>query len=143
MLNREARRTVCRRARQLRPKGMRHAVNRKAWLIYVLIYAPAAALYSILLIDTMRHHQRPSDTMFFGMLSIALTAMWLGKAYSRGKTHAPYVCRALREFGYDVCPDCGYLLRGLSDDINRCPECGWTRENVAFANHSSSTSTLR
>lgn len=37
---------------------------------------------------------------------------------------------ALREMGYDVCPDCGYWIRGLGDEVKRCPECGWQREDV-------------
>ncbi len=35
---------------------------------------------------------------------------------------------ALREMGYDVCLKCGYWLRGLGDEVKRCPECGWRRE---------------
>ncbi len=35
----------------------------------------------------------------------------------------PTVFRALREAFVNVCPKCGYDLRGQSED--RCPECGW------------------
>lgn len=35
---------------------------------------------------------------------------------------------AMREIGRDVCLGCGYWLRGLDDEIRRCPECGFDRE---------------
>ena len=34
-----------------------------------------------------------------------------------------------RELGYDVCRRCGYWLRGLSDTVERCPECGHERRS--------------
>ena len=34
----------------------------------------------------------------------------------------------LRQRGIDVCIRCGYWLRDLSEDITKCPECGWGRE---------------
>jgi hypothetical protein len=43
---------------------------------------------------------------------------------------APCVYRATRQRGYDVCDTCGYWLKGLSDDITRCPECGNARKAV-------------
>lgn len=38
------------------------------------------------------------------------------------------VRRAMRDLGYDVCVHCGYWLRGLDEDVKRCPECGSGRE---------------
>ncbi len=35
------------------------------------------------------------------------------------------VREAMRELGYEVCPGCGYDLRGVSSS---CPKCGWRRE---------------
>ena len=35
------------------------------------------------------------------------------------------VREAMRELGYNICPGCGYDLRG---DSSGCPECGWRRE---------------
>lgn len=34
---------------------------------------------------------------------------------------------AMREIGRDVCTECGYWLRGLDDEVTRCPECGGAR----------------
>ncbi|MCK4871675.1 MAG: hypothetical protein KAS72_03010 [Phycisphaerales bacterium] len=41
---------------------------------------------------------------------------------------APCVYEATRRHGCDVCTRCGYWLRGLDDDAQRCPECGARRE---------------
>lgn len=38
-------------------------------------------------------------------------------------TFAPHLRRAYREIGYVYCRQCGYALRGKSEDT-RCPECG-------------------
>jgi hypothetical protein len=51
----------------------------------------------------------------------------LGGAVLQRLRFAPCVYRALRGHGYDVCTRCGYWLRGLGDDISRCPECGTPR----------------
>lgn len=40
----------------------------------------------------------------------------------------PYVWQALRDLGIDdLCPVCGYRLRGLPHTIVQCPECGEVR----------------
>ena len=31
---------------------------------------------------------------------------------------------AMRRFGYSLCPDCGYWLKGIAESTGRCPECG-------------------
>ncbi len=38
------------------------------------------------------------------------------------------VREAMRELGYEVCPGCGYDLRGVSSS---CPKCGWRRERAS------------
>jgi hypothetical protein len=40
----------------------------------------------------------------------------------------PFVRRAARQQGYDVCVRCGYWLRGLGNEVRQCPECGAKRE---------------
>ena len=42
--------------------------------------------------------------------------------------YASSVYKSLREFGFDVCPRCGYWLRGLGEGVKHCPECGAARE---------------
>ncbi len=41
-----------------------------------------------------------------------------------------FVYAELRSRGHDVCPDCGYLRRGLTDG-EACPECGVTAVSVS------------
>ncbi|MHC4428292.1 MAG: hypothetical protein ACYS0D_06775 [Planctomycetota bacterium] len=31
---------------------------------------------------------------------------------------------AMSQFGYALCPGCGYWLKGLAESTRRCPECG-------------------
>lgn len=40
---------------------------------------------------------------------------------------APCVYEATRRHGYEVCARCGYWLKGLANDVARCPECGARR----------------
>jgi len=62
------------------------------------------------------------------MLGALYPAIWLliaaaDYALGRRRTYG-----ALRLVGYDVCPRCGYWLRGLPEDEDRCPECGAKRQ---------------
>jgi len=58
----------------------------------------------------------------------AVATGWSVSAFHARSTIGPLVFESLREFGYDVCPECGYWLRGLHETIERCPECGAVRE---------------
>ncbi|UCD76601.1 MAG: hypothetical protein JSV91_06685 [Phycisphaerales bacterium] len=44
----------------------------------------------------------------------------------------------LRDMGYEICVRCGYWLRGLGDDLTRCPECGAKQETAARGKEASS-----
>jgi len=59
-----------------------------------------------------------------GVYLVLLITLYLIMRHIR---FAPCVFRELREDGYDVCLRCGYLLRGLGEDIETCPECGSQR----------------
>lgn len=37
---------------------------------------------------------------------------------------------AMKEQGYDLCINCGYELKGLTVDIDLCPECGTDRKST-------------
>lgn len=39
-----------------------------------------------------------------------------------------HLLQALRHHGYELCPKCGYWLRGLDGRVKNCPECGAKRE---------------
>jgi hypothetical protein len=48
--------------------------------------------------------------------------------------HRPWYVRSLRlgvrKRGYEVCLKCGYWLRELPEDEDRCPECGAKRRSM-------------
>jgi hypothetical protein len=46
------------------------------------------------------------------------------------RTHVRPMRLALREMGYDICPRCGYWLKGLPTTEARCPECGEGRTST-------------
>ena len=46
--------------------------------------------------------------------------------------YAPRIRRKLRQQGYDICVECGYWLRGLAADSEKCPECGKPIERASF-----------
>ena len=50
-----------------------------------------------------------------------------GGAFLHRIRFSPCVYLAMRRHGYDVCPQCGYWLRGLDDEVSCCPECGSDR----------------
>ena len=43
------------------------------------------------------------------------------------RLHRRALRAAMRRHGFDLCPRCGYWLKGLGDDRTRCPECGAQR----------------
>lgn len=61
----------------------------------------------------------------FALCSVALVFWIIRRRYQR------HAYRAVRELGFDICPRCGYTLRGLGDDVQHCPECGSEREVVS------------
>ncbi len=42
---------------------------------------------------------------------------------------APCVYQTLQEHGHDVCERCGFWLKGLPTEIEKCPECGTARKS--------------
>lgn len=53
---------------------------------------------------------------------------WIWSCFAYG-----LICRRehfhrIRLEGFDVCMGCGYWLRGLDEEVKRCPECGAARE---------------
>lgn len=58
------------------------------------------------------------------LVIIVLSLRWIWR---------PQTLRALASMGYEVCPRCGYWLRGLPEGEDRCPECGAKREPMPEA----------
>ena len=64
---------------------------------------------------------------YLAMFIAYVPALWLGCAVVTGFNRKG-IRDALRRQAYEVCTNCGYWLRDLPDDIDRCPECGAERE---------------
>jgi len=61
-------------------------------------------------------------------LAIVCLLVWPYSAWVYRSLYIKPVRRAMRDHGYVLCIDCGYELRGLGDEVERCPECGSPRE---------------
>ena len=57
-----------------------------------------------------------------------VAAIDAGRGRVYGAIYVRPLRNAVREHGYDVCIGCGYRLRRLGDDVDRCHECAWERE---------------
>ena len=79
--------------------------------------------------------QTPAHTWAF---AIVCFLVWPYSAWVYRTLYIKPVRRAMRDHGYDLCIGCGYELRGLGDEITKCPECGATRESVSPSDAKSS-----
>jgi len=62
-------------------------------------------------------------TAYFVYLALLLTLFAILQRYR----FAPCIYAELRSMHFDVCPRCGYWLKGLDNTITKCPECGAIR----------------
>ena len=125
-------------------KQERKAVLRDAWKLWfankwnIALYLTLPAFYLATvfgasdvggLVATFAGGGGLIDKVFRAAAPVVLFVMCfvLGGAVLQRYRFAPCVYRATRGHGYDVCAKCGYWLRGLGDDIKRCPECGCAR----------------
>ncbi|UCD75697.1 MAG: hypothetical protein JSV91_02045 [Phycisphaerales bacterium] len=61
------------------------------------------------------------------LTALIAAAVW-GRAYLL--FHRRRLRMAMRQHGYELCLSCGYWLKGLVADSQRCPECGAVREKT-------------
>lgn len=59
---------------------------------------------------------------------VVYLAVWIVIAAIGRWLYRPYVFRALCAHGHEVCISCGYPMRGLDSNVERCPECGAARQ---------------
>ncbi len=140
-LTREERRRVRRRAwkaqRRVVPPAIpgRSSLLRRltggravGWVDLVSALIPAAVMLLVLL-PTFLSARLPRWSIF-PTLFVQVTVSWILMALLGRLSWKPRVNTALRDLGYNVCRRCGYWLRGLSDTVERCPECGHDREDA-------------
>jgi hypothetical protein len=120
-LDRKQRRAAYRRANEFFKANKRHV---RTYLAATM--TPFVILFSIWLCNEL-FAARPSRLIRFLYCPVLLICVYLGHSLACRSVYAPHVRRAVREFGYDLCLECGYWLHGLTDDIKRCPECGTPR----------------
>lgn len=129
----------------------RKAIHRDAWKLWwanrwnIVIYLAIPAFYLIAVSFASDVGGRMATLVGMGgilrrlcraasPLALFIVCFVLGGAVLQRYRFAPCVYRATRLHGYDVCANCGYWLRGLGEDIHRCPECGTSREKMPECN---------
>ncbi len=124
-LSRDERRAVRRAARRS------VTLTRRSLLICVFIILPLLAFY---IWGVVHYGGRYLTDVWpvantFIRVALVYAALWTVAAWLGRTMYRPFVLRAVRERGYDVCLHCGYWLRGLEDDekSSHCPECGARR----------------
>jgi hypothetical protein len=126
-------------------RHQRKAIHRDAWKLWwankwnVVLYMTLPAFYLLTVffasdvggrVATFIGATGAIHRLFRAGAPFALLAICFvgGGAVLQRFRFAPCVYRATRRHGHDVCRKCGYWLKGLGDDIKRCPECGTERE---------------
>lgn len=110
-LTRAERKTATRLALKLRSHRPRY---RNAHRTYFTHFLPILILFVVL--------QTTVNQKYLIGTNAALFAAGLG--WAMYKSFAPFLRRALCVLGHRTCVDCGYILRGLGDDVAVCPGCG-------------------
>ena len=93
------------------------------WVDLMSALVPSTAMLLVLLPRFLPMHFTVS---IIPTLVVQMTVTWILIALLGRISWKPKVNSALRQLGYDVCRRCGYWLRGLSDAVDRCPECAVT-----------------
>jgi hypothetical protein len=100
--------------------------------LYLLTgFGPALALLAVWVV--FREEFRRTIVTGATQVTITSGAAWvlplcvalavIGQVVALRVWYAPNLRRCAREIGLDLCPACGYRLRGLAAGY-RCPECG-------------------
>ncbi len=113
--------------RQRAWKGTQLTSARPRWVDVVGAMIPAPVMLLVLLPAFLSARFPPWS--IFPTLFVQVTVSWILTALLGRLSWKPRVNAALRELGYDVCRRCGYWLRGLSETVERCPECGHDRRS--------------
>jgi hypothetical protein len=125
----------------------RKAIHRDAWRLWwskrsnIALYLTLPAFYLLTVFSAGDVGGRIAELIGAGGLThrlfraaspfvLFVICFVVGGAILQRFRFAPCVYRATRQHGYGVCVRCGYWLKGLNDQTQRCPECGEKREAV-------------
>ncbi len=112
----EDRRTIFKlAARARRANSNYRGTYRKFMIRFLIVAAPVLAIY-LLYFQGVRW---AGAIVLVSMIAYALVV--------RRSTYVPYVRLAMCLTGYENCLKCGYVLHGLPDETEHCPECGEVR----------------
>lgn len=125
--------------RQVRRDAMRRAIEHRPWIRFVHPVMTLAALVfgfaASWLLGKFMLMAGAKDIAGLPRLAIVLVVaipvmgfIWMMFALVNRKLLQRSMRRAMRDLGYNLCPACGYWLRGLAADTGHCPECGSPRE---------------
>lgn len=119
-LTKAERRAVRRLARVLRQERPEYRVSRAQRTTRTLVFA--GVLGGLFLSAPLG--SAPTEEFLKGLIGVAL----LAGLFLLSRLHqAPFTHRALCMLGHDTCIDCGYVLKGLGQNAEHCPECGERR----------------
>ena len=125
-------------------RAQRKAIHREAWRLWMrrrwnfLLYLTLPCGYLVLLTVVRDLAGEAAlamgiDGLGYRLVRAAAIVAWTiacfvmgGVVFQRWR-FAPLVWEVTRRHGHDVCGRCGYWLRDLPDDVQRCPECGAAR----------------
>jgi hypothetical protein len=127
----EARRIVDEATQEAHDAGRVRSVLALMGLV-VLTLVVAVGSGWLALIVVRRVFGGPFPLWVWLVLTSVLTAVIVGAAYMRLMLpfHRREVREAMGRRGFELCPSCGYWLKGLGAGSTRCPECGAAREPV-------------
>jgi hypothetical protein len=119
------RRAVKGRDRNLwRSAGLRRSLVAMVLSLGVLLAIVMATLW------TGRFGWSPTNHLPLIAFAAALFAGYVARLTIYAPIRARNTFDVLRQRGFEVCPECGYFLRGLDPSVQRCPECGREREDL-------------
>lgn len=100
---------------------------RGAHKMFLFAFLPFAALgIALMLAAIFRVLGSP------GFWPVVYVVIYPALAWALYRSRLPFVRRALRDMGYELCEECGYWLRGLGDKAANCPECGAARRPMGL-----------
>ena len=100
---------------------------RRGRLLFLLAVVPVLVA-PVLLLTLLVSWTDSNHGLLLLLLFLWLPGSWIWCCLVSGVVGRSEYIHRLRLEGFDVCLKCGYWLKGLSEDVKQCPECGWRRE---------------
>jgi hypothetical protein len=128
----EAKRIIDEAAQDARDAGRARSVFALVALIILILIAAIGSGWIAAIV--IRYFVTGAFPLWTWVIATSLlTALGVGLAYYplMRPFHTREIRRAMIRRGFELCPQCGYWLKGLGPDSEHCPECGAEREKDA------------